>query len=289
MTTLLERMKARKDKLDGKKTGGASAKKAQSWEEQMEESPVFRPDPKVSRKYNLRVLPYWKDPKHFGDIDHSDPFVEVKTHWAKKGGLEQTHTCIKTWGEECPTCEYATFNWWNDKGDKALARKLFSNDRYYALVYVRGYEHWGPKWMGFSKGVYKELVDEFMSEDFGNKPEIGSFTDLTGQQGADWIVKYTCADDSTKQDPETGKKYPEYNWSFSRYPSPLVGSLEENLALIKTAPALEDFITRPTRKDLEKVIRETFGKDDDPEVSSDESSRGGSDDAFDSFASDVPF
>ena len=301
--SLLARMKARQEAQNNKKAGASGGGENKTWEQRLEESIFFFPNPDESRSYSIRILPYWDDPKKFGDIDASDPFKEVFMHWRKHGGLESHEVCLNTYGEKCPVCEFATYNWFGNKElgveatdeMKTLAKKLFKNPTYYSLVYVKGFEHLGPRWMRYSKTVAAKFMEQLFEEEYGQKPELGGFLDLTGVCGASWKLKYTTAKDSTKKS-DDGRAFAEYDWSFSNYIEPLLESEEANLALIESAPSFDEVIQRKTYDELDDVVKQLMVRlGVGAEAVSEESEKYGGKttnvpkNGADAFGDDVPF
>lgn len=158
MTIDLEKMKK---KLASSETNGKSDKKDNGY---------FKPQ---LGDQEVRFLP----------SEDGDPFKEFFFHY----GLGETFLCPKkNYNEKCPACEYA-FELWSDKTDasKKQAKELFSKQRFFSNVIVRGKEAEGPKPYGYGKKTYQQLLK------LVTDPEYGDVTDV--ESGYDFKLSYEAA------------------------------------------------------------------------------------------------
>lgn len=111
-----------------------------------------------------------------------DPFKEYHFHYNL--GKDPGFMCPKrNFGEPCSVCEFASELWQTgEEGNKELAKKLFSRNRFFSVIVVRGEEDQGAKYWGYSKKVYEKLISYVLDE------EIGDITDA--ETGRDLVLTY---------------------------------------------------------------------------------------------------
>jgi hypothetical protein len=105
----------------------------------------------------------------FQEPGSSDPFFELYFHYNL---IKQPILCPRMNSDkECPCCNFA-FNLKNvsdEAGkpfDKETFKKLMPKQRFYGLVLDREDTTNSPKWWGFGKEIYQQLVEALLSEDW---------------------------------------------------------------------------------------------------------------------------
>ena len=188
---------------------------------------LWKPKP---GKQQVRIVPYIHN--------QSNPFVELFFHYGFGGKnilSPQTH------GEADPLVEFADqLKATGDRNDWNLSKQLTPKMRTYVPVLVRGEESEGPKFWGFGKNVYQELLGFFAD------PDYGDLTDPVG--GRDITVEFKTA-------AEVGKSYPE---TYIRVkPSQTAISEDENiLNLAKEQIDLSTMFKRVSYDDMSGMLEE---------------------------------
>lgn len=94
-----------------------------------------------------------------------DPFVELWFHY--RIGKGRHILCPrKNWGKTCPVCEWAKSIVDNSPEDKDLAKDLWPKQRFHAVVVDRADPDLVPKYYGFGKKNYFQLVDYLHKRDY---------------------------------------------------------------------------------------------------------------------------
>lgn len=207
----------------------------------------------------------WKPPKGKSEVrivpnkfDKDNPFDEVFMHW----GIGGNHVLCKERtfedAEDCPICSLATELYRNDnEEDSALAKKLFSNNSFYAPVIVRGKEEEGVKYWRFGVNVFDSLTEPVFDGD------VGDFTDI--EEGYDVKVK--------KQTPsEAGNKYGRTTARLARKKSPLLPDDKASEELIEyildeSQQPIEEVLSWAvkTNEEMKAILRDWIEPDNDEE------------------------
>lgn len=113
-------------------------------------------------KDKAKTIRFIKDPSQ------EDVFHELHFHYnmGKSGSI----LCPRmNSGQPCPICEFA-FNLRKsgDPGDVAVFKTLMPKQRFYGVVVDREDPKLQPKWWGFGKEIYQQLLEGLLSEDYGN-------------------------------------------------------------------------------------------------------------------------
>lgn len=130
---------------------------------------IWKPSPGDT---TIRIVPYAHNPDW--------PFLELYFHYeiTKKQVLSPI-----TNGDADPIEEFAAeLRATGQKDDYFLSKKLSPNMRTYVPIIVRGKESEGPKFWGFGKTTYEELLKLL------DDPDWGDITSLT--EGRDIVVSY---------------------------------------------------------------------------------------------------
>ncbi len=147
MALNLDAMRAKLDKLNGKKEG-----RKQFW----------RPDDGES---NIRVV----------STSDGDPFKERWFHY--NVGTSGFLCPKRNFGDNCPVCDFANKLWnENTEESKRQAKDLFAKQRFFSPVLVRGEEDQGIRVWGFGKMAYEKLLTIVLDPDYGDitDPETGN-------------------------------------------------------------------------------------------------------------------
>lgn len=192
---------------------------------------------------NVRVVPY------INNAD--DPFEELWWHWnvGNRGYL-----CLKkNKGEDCPICNMASEMWNSEEDeDKEIAKKMFSNIRFYAPIIVRGEEEEGVKWWGLSQTLYDQLTSEILLD------QVGDYTDI--ETGRDIAVTF-------KDKTQTGTDFGKVTVDVSFNTSPLSDDPEIVEKILKDQPSLSDIYPYTEAKDLTEALRKWLFPEDDEDES----------------------
>lgn len=201
-------MKEKLDNLDNKKKGG--------------DNRFFRPELGVQE---IRFLP----------SEDKDPFKEFWFHY----NLKTTVMCPKrNFNEECPVCEYATSLWKEGTDEsKKMAKELFSRQRFFANVIVRGKEEEGPKPYGFGKELFKKLLSTVLD------PDYGDITDA--DKGRDVKLTYEKAD---------LKKFPTSDITIKPVTKPILGTKKEVKDILDKIQPLDSFMDRKTPAEVKEIL-----------------------------------
>ena len=108
--------------------------------------------------------------------EDGDPFKENYFHY--NVGNNPGFLCPKkNYGEECSVCDFATKLWREgDDDSKKMAKSLFSRQRFFSPVFVRGEEQNGVRVWGYGKMAYEKLLTIVLDPDYGDvtDPETGN-------------------------------------------------------------------------------------------------------------------
>lgn len=206
-----------KKKLESLKTNGKSDKK---------ESVFFRPD---EGDQDVRFLP----------SADGDPFKEYYFHY----NLGEGFLCPRrNFGEKCAVCDYA-FELWKEDTDesKKSAKNLFTRQRFFTNVILRGKEELGPKPYGYGKETYEQLIK--MSLD----PDYDDFTDL--ELGRDFKLSYTK--------PEKKGAYPKTKLTIKPKQTPLASSKKIIKEILDKVKPIESFLLRKSPDEVRQTL-ETY-------------------------------
>lgn len=135
----------------------------------------------------IRIVPNKKNPDF--------PFEEVKMHFDFGG---TTYVSPLTWGDPDPIMEFAEdlqrkANMENDKEMWKQGKKLEPSNRYYVPILVRGQEEEGVKWWAVGINLYKEILEYYLDEDYGDlsDPKEGRDITVTREGKGRLDTKYT--------------------------------------------------------------------------------------------------
>jgi hypothetical protein len=113
-------------------------------------------------KDKTKTVRFVKDPSQ------EDPFHELHFHY-NMGKVGSIPCPRMNSGHSCPICDFAfTLRKSGDAGDLATFKKLMPKQRFYGLVIDREDPKLQPKWWGFGKEIYQQLLEALLSEDYGS-------------------------------------------------------------------------------------------------------------------------
>lgn len=174
-----------------------------------------------------------------------EPFHELYFHYNIS---DRPHLSPISYNEADPIAEFSKqLQNTGDREDYKMGKRIEPRRRVHVAVLVRGEEHEGVKFWGFSDTVYKELLGIILD------PDYGDITDL--KNGRDITVTFTPGSDNT------------YSKTTIR-PKPNTTMATENAdvaALIKEMPRIEDIYPSPSYDDLKALLYEYLKPgDEDP-------------------------
>ena len=88
-------------------------------------------------------------------------YQKIDFHW--NVGTSKMVVCPSLYGRPCPICEY--LDTLPDSEDK---KKKMAKTRHFLPVIIRGKEHEGPKWWGFSKTVLNTIAGFYKNKYYGD-------------------------------------------------------------------------------------------------------------------------
>lgn len=134
-----------------------------------------------------------------------DNFLDLWFHYGV--GQGPGFLCPKrTAGKDCPVCQFAySLLKTGVESDKEAAKKLFATQRFYAVVVDMADPELTPKYWGFNKRTYLELVEYARNPDYEdfNDPKIGFDLNV-------WYYKT-----------DAKKLYPNLKFQFRIKPTPI--------------------------------------------------------------------
>jgi hypothetical protein len=139
-----------------------------------------------------------------------------------------------------------------------MAKRLYPKMRAYAPIVVRGEEEKGPKLWSFGKGVYQQLLNIILDEDYGDITDVESGRDIK-------VVV------SKPQ----GAKFAETSITVRPKQSPASEDAKVITKWIDTIPDIDAVYQLKSYSELEKIINEWVASGGEEDVSdSDGTSRG---------------
>ena len=191
---------------------------------------LWKPEP---GKQRVRIVPYVHRKEN--------PFLEMYFHYdiAKRSMLSPI-----TFGNADPVVEFAEkLKKTGDKDEWLMGRKIEPKMRTYVPVIVRGRESEGPKFWGFGKTIYAELLSII------SDPDYGDITDL--MNGRDIDVEFT---------PAEGGGYPKT--SIRVKPNTSAATEDKDVAKkIMNQAKITDIFPEPTYEELENTLKEWMNPD----------------------------
>ncbi len=119
-------------------------------------------------KQTVRLLPYVHD--------RDFPFIELNFYY----DFGKTFLAPSTFGEPDPIVDFCNeLRKTKQKEDWKLSKKLEPKFRTYVAVLVRGQESEGPKFWGFGKQIYQDLLSIIEDPDYGDITDLKSGRDVT--------------------------------------------------------------------------------------------------------------
>lgn len=194
------------------------------------------------RTAQIRILPY--------KYNRNNPFIELLFHYNMG---PKSHLSPTTFGRPDPITEMSEkLRTTGSKEDYKLARILEPKMRTFVPILVRGEEDQGPKFWGFGKTVYQEILAIISDVDYG---------DITDpMNGRDITVEFKTAE-------ECGKSYPETKIRVKPNKSVIVESHETLLKLIDSQRDITEIYKEPTYEQLNEVLSEWMNSTKDGKTS----------------------
>lgn len=98
-------------------------------------------------------------------------YQKIDFHW--NIGTSKMVVCPSLYGRPCPICEY--LDTLPDSDDK---KKKMAKTRHFLPVIIRGKEHEGPKWWGFSKTVLNTIAGFYKNKYYGDVSHVSQGNDI---------------------------------------------------------------------------------------------------------------
>jgi hypothetical protein len=213
-----------REKLDNIKNPKKKKFEKKTW-------PPEQPKPGYQRTIRLIQYPHG-----------NDPFVELFFHYGI--GQGQSILCPRlNSGKTCSICEFA-FSLKND-GDTESAKKFYPSQRIYAPMIDRGDEKPVVKYWGFGKGIYQQLIEALLSEDYG--------TFLDPMSGIDADVKWEKKGNSNFLSPTL---------TFKRKESKLLANEQQIQELLKTIEPIEQVFKPMTPSEINERLNAFVNMDE---------------------------
>jgi len=198
---------------------------------------------------------FWKPNEGAQDIrivptKDGDPLKEMWFHYNL--GNNRGFLCPKkNYGDNCPVCEFASRLWRegvenDDAESKKMAKSLFTRQRFFSPVVVRGEEDSGVRVWGYGKTAYEQLLGYILDPDYGDITDIESGTDIT--------LTYTK--------PSKPGAYPQTTLKPRRHTSTLLEDSEQVPSVLDNIPDFSNIFDRKTTEDVESML-DAFLSDDE--------------------------
>jgi len=201
--------------------------------------------PTIGSETTIRIVP----------TADGDPFKDFYFHY-NVGKDTPGFLCPKrNFGDDCPVCEFATKLY--REGDEASmkeAKNLFTRQRFFTPVLVRGEESEGVRVWGFGKTAYETLLKLVLN------PEYGDITDV--EAGTDLVIGY---------DKPTGASFPQTKITPRRRSSVLCDEMDPATCakLLENIPDFNGLFDRRSTEEVTAILdKHLLG--DDPDSSSSE-------------------
>ena len=98
-------------------------------------------------------------------------YQKIDFHW--NVGTSKMVVCPSMYGRPCPICEHLSTQ--PDSDDK---KKKMAKTRHFLPVVIRGKEHEGPKWWGFSKTVLNSIAGFYKNKYYGDISHVSQGNDI---------------------------------------------------------------------------------------------------------------
>lgn len=184
-----------------------------------------------------------------------DPFKDYWFHY--NVGTNSGFLCPKkNFGDGCPVCEFATKLYKEGTTDSIkMAKSLFSRQRFFSPVLVRGQEEEGVRVWGYGKMAYENLLHLVLN------PEYGDITDV--DDGTDLVLNYGKP---------AGATFPQTKLTPRRRNSSLCEDLNPKKCaeLLESIPEFDSLFERQTSEAVGKMLDEFLLSDEDAEEQSTE-------------------
>jgi len=190
-----------------------------------------------------------------------DPFKEFYFHYRMGEGYGSV-LCPKmnsNGRESCAICDFVATLYKGGEVEKEHAKEIKAKNRYYSNVIDRENEGDGVQTWGYSKTVYRKLIETCLDEEYGDITDI--------DEGFDLRVSKTK---------DSGKAWFEVNFTPSRKESSLSDDPEKVEKWVESQPdiSFKEYTSEEVEDILEQYIATTTGVEG-------EESRGGGDDTED--------
>ena len=207
---------------------------------------LWKPSP---GKTQVRIVPY--------KLNKDIPFIELFFHYDLGG---RTYLSPVSFGRPDPIEEFADkLKQSGNREDWRLGKKLESKLRTFAPVVVRGEENEGPKFWGFGKTVYQELLSIITDPDYGDIADAVS--------GRDVVVEFKTAE-------ETGKSFPTTAIRVKPNQTPISEDSKLMETTLENQVNLNEVYNELSYDDLTNVLNEWLNPSAEGEGNTDKSTNG---------------
>lgn len=215
--------------------------KNQDSNENKEDGLVFKPQ---FGDQILRIVPYM--------FDKTNPFIKLYFHYGLMG---KNYLSPVSFDEADPIVEFSNkLKSSGNRDDFALGKKLEPKLRVYAPVLVRGKEKEGVKFWGFSKTMYKDLLQIISDPDYGDITDPKNGRDIT-------VTKIPKEQSNTN--------YPEIKFVVKPNQKPMTTD-SEVVDMVKNQKNIRDVFYVPDYDKLKNALKEWINQnqEDDKNTSS---------------------
>ena len=196
---------------------------------------LWKPSP---GKTQIRIIPH--------KLNKEIPFIELFFHYDLGG---KTYLSPISFGRPDPIEEFADkLKTSGNREDWRLGKKLESKLRTFAPVIVRGEENEGPKFWGFGKTVYQELLSIITD------PDYGDISDPVN--GRDIVVEFKTAE-------ETGASFPKTSIRVKPNQTPITEDSKLLQSVIEDQKDIREIYQEYSYDELAEALRDWLNPSDE--------------------------
>jgi len=193
----------------------------------------------------IRLTPY-----PHGDV----PFIEYYYHYNLSGDKKPVLCPKRTFGKECPVCDFVATLWKGGSDDEKLAKQLNAKLRIHSPIIDREKEEDGIQLFSYGSQLYEKLLETMLDPDYGDIADP--------ENGRDVTVKYEPA--------SKGQPFPKTDIMPKPKVTPMLEAGEEAWTeMLEKCPNITDLVPEPTVEELEGMLRALAGGDSEDEEGTD--------------------
>ena len=173
-----------------------------------------------------------------------DPFIEYYYHYNLSSDKKPVLCPKRTFGKECPVCDFVATLWKGENSDEKLAKQLNAKQRIHSPVIDRNREEDGIKLYSYGGQLYEKLLETMLDPDFG---------DITDpKNGCDVLVRYEKA--------SAGNPFPKTDITVKPKETPMLEAGKEAWEeLLEACPNMTDLVPEHTAEELEDMLKALAG------------------------------